>query len=171
MPRRIIKRYLPDSVKLRNHPRLQHFGHRLHDPNLWHLNRRSFSGAVAVGLFCALLPLPGQMLVAALLAIWLRVNLPTSMLLIWVTNPVTIPPVFYSTYRFGAWMLDEPPVKVRFDLSRETLFMLGDIWQPLMLGSLAAGLLVAALGYMSVRLLWRLYVIRRCQKRRQPQEL
>lgn len=171
MPRRIIKKYLPDSVKLRNHPHLQRFGHRLHDPNLWHLNRRSISGAVAVGLFCALLPLPGQMIVAALLAIWTRVNLPASVLLIWVTNPVTIPPVFYSTYLFGAWMLGEPPMQVKFDLSLGTLSTLGRIWQPLFLGSIVTGLLAAFLGYFTVRLLWRFYVVRRCRRRRQPQQL
>ena len=68
MPRKLIKGLLPDSATLRRHPHLARFGARLHDPNLWHLNRRAISGAVAVGLFCALLPLPGQMLIAALLA-------------------------------------------------------------------------------------------------------
>ena len=48
MPRRIIKRYLPDHGKLREHPHLRRFGARLQDGNLWHLNRRSVSGAVAV---------------------------------------------------------------------------------------------------------------------------
>ena len=68
MPRHIIRKYLPDSVKVRTHPHLKRFGERLHDPNLWHLNRRSFSGGVAIGLFCALLPVPGQMIIVMFMA-------------------------------------------------------------------------------------------------------
>lgn len=173
MPRHLIRKYLPDAVKLREHPQLRRFGHRLHDPNLWHLNRRSISGAVALGLFCALLPLPGQLLLGALLAIWLRVNLPATLLLIFSTNPLTIPPVFYSTYRLGAWLLDRPVLRLDFNLSWETLHTLGQVWQPLLLGSLIAGVLAAALGYAGVRLLWRLYVIRRYRRKKVtgPREL
>ncbi|MAT66574.1 MAG: ATP-binding protein [Gammaproteobacteria bacterium] len=168
MPRHLIRKYLPDAVKLRDHPQLRRFGHRLHDPSLWHLNRRSISGGVALGLFCALLPIPGQLLLGPLLAIWLRVNLPATVVLIFTTNPLTMPPVFYSTYRLGAWLLGEPPVKLDFTLTWEALHTLGSVWQPLLLGSLIAGVLAAALGYVSVRLLWRLYVIRRYRRRKVP---
>ena len=34
------------------------FGHSLHNPNLWHLNRFSVSWAVSVGLFMAYVPVP-----------------------------------------------------------------------------------------------------------------
>ena len=42
------------------------FGRWLHHPNLWHLNRRSVSGAVAIGSFSGLVPGPLQMLTALL---------------------------------------------------------------------------------------------------------
>jgi uncharacterized protein (DUF2062 family) len=50
----------------------------LQDPNLWHLNRRSASGGVAVGLFMMYMPPFGQVFMAAAAAIKLRVNLPIS---------------------------------------------------------------------------------------------
>jgi hypothetical protein len=101
VPKKLIKRYLPDHQTLRTHRHLQVFGARLHDPNLWHLNRRSASGAFAVGLFVAFIPLPLQMLLAAALAIVTQVNLPVSVALVWITNPVTMPPIFYFCYRVG----------------------------------------------------------------------
>lgn len=160
MPRRIIKRFLPDHGTFRDHPHLRRFGARLHDGNLWHLNRRSVSGAVAVGLFWALFPMPFQMLPAAACAIWLRVNLPISIVLVWITNPLTMPPVMYATYRLGAWLLDLPPKNINFELTMDNVIAsLGDIWQPLYLGSLVSGSVLALLGFVLVRLAWRLYVV------------
>jgi uncharacterized protein (DUF2062 family) len=69
MPKRFIRRYLPDSHKIRDHKQLRWLGKILEDPNLLHLNRYSVSGAVSVGLFVALLPIPFQMIIAALLAL------------------------------------------------------------------------------------------------------
>jgi hypothetical protein len=95
MPRRLLRRYLPDHRRIREHRHLQFFGDRLHDPNLWHLNRRSVAGAMGVGVFVALLPTLGQMAVAAAAAIWLRVNLPLAVAMVWITNPLTMPPIFF----------------------------------------------------------------------------
>lgn len=165
MPRKLIKGLLPDSATLRRHPHLARFGARLHDPNLWHLNRRAISGAVAVGLFCALLPLPGQMLIAALLAFWWRVNLAASIALVWTTNPLTIPPVFYGTYLIGTWLLDVPSRDVSFLENSDLWSSVAAVWKPLLLGSLLTGVALAAAGFVAVRLLWRLHVVRRCRER------
>ena len=160
MPKKLIKRYLPDHQTLRTHRHLQVFGARLHDPNLWHLNRRSASGAFAVGLFVAFVPIPLQMLLAAALAIVTRVNLPVSVALVWITNPITMPFVFYFCYRVGAWILNEPGPAPSFKFSVARLQSeLASIWQPFLLGSLLAGIASALLGYCTVRGLWRLNLV------------
>jgi hypothetical protein len=100
-----LKRITPDRAKVSQHKQLRVFGRLLLDPNLWHLNRRSASVAVAVGLFIMYAPPLGQMLVAAAIAIALRVNLPISVALVWITNPVTIPPMYYFAYLVGAHIL------------------------------------------------------------------
>ncbi len=108
MPRRIFKRYMPDPESIRNHKGLRFLGPLIQSPNLWHLNRRSVSRAMGMGLFAAFIPIPLQMLLAASLAVWVRANLPISVGLVWLTNPITMPPVFYCTYKMGAWVMGIP---------------------------------------------------------------
>lgn len=170
--KKFFKRSLPSVSELRTHPRLQFFGTLLHDPNLWHFNRRSLSGGMAVGLFTAFIPLPMQMLWAALLAIYFRVNLPLSVSLIWVTNPITIPPLFYFAYKVGTILLGIPTQHLEFKFSQDWLFQtLNAFWQPLLLGSLTLGFLSALSGYLLINLLWRLQVSRSWRNRRERQRL
>lgn len=83
-------------------------GTLLHDPNLWHLNRHSVARAMAVGLFAAFIPIPLQMLLAAFLAISVRGNMPIAVSLVWLTNPITMPVVFFCTYMTGTWLMNIP---------------------------------------------------------------
>ncbi len=168
MPKRIIRRFTPDRETIKNHKHLRMFGNLLHDPNLWHMNRRSVSGAFAVGLFWAFVPIPFQMVGAAATAIVTRVNLPISVALVWLTNPITIPPIFYSTYLVGTWILNEPPQHHNFELSMQWMTQsLSGIWQPLFLGSLLCGVIAAILGYLLIRGLWRWNIVSNMRKRKE----
>ncbi len=168
MPKRLIKRFTPDRDKIRNHKHLQIFGKLLHDPNLWHLNRRSVSGAFAVGLFWAFIPIPFQMVAAAATAIPARVNLPISVALVWITNPITMPPMFYFNYLVGTWILGKPTQQVQFELSWQWFSQsVAEIWEPLYLGSLICAVIAAVLGYIAMRGFWRWHVI--CQLRKRAQ--
>jgi len=159
---------MPDQQTIRNHKRLQFLGTLLHDPNIFHLNRRSVSGAFSVGLFMAFVPVPLQMVLAAIGAIALRVNLPISVALVWITNPLTIPPLYYFAYKVGTWILQTPVRDFQFELSTHWIMgELGVIWQPFLLGCFVSGLGLALLGNLSIRLFWRLYVGRNWLKRRQ----
>lgn len=176
MPKKLIKRFTPDHSTIRDHKHLRFFGSLLHDPNLWHMNRRSASGAFAVGLFTAFVPVPFQMLLAAAGAILFRVNLPLSIALVWITNPLTIPPMFYFTYRLGVWLLGAPAGtdEFHFELSYDWLVTgLGAIWEPFLLGCFVTGSVSGLLGYMTIRGLWRLHLVRHYNERkarRQRQE-
>jgi uncharacterized protein (DUF2062 family) len=166
MAKHLIKRYFPNHDQVRHHRHLQLFGTLLHDPNLWHLNRRSVSGAFAVGLFWSVIPIPLQMLAAAAVAIVVRVNLPISVALVWLTNPVTMPPVFYGCYLVGTWLLGKPEKIERVHLTWEWLSQsMGQIWQPLYLGSIVVGSLLAAVGFFGMRGFWRWHVAQKLKKR------
>jgi uncharacterized protein (DUF2062 family) len=173
MPRHLIKRYTPSRATLKKHRLLRHLGTLLHDENLWHLNRRSVSGGVAAGLFWAMIPIPIQMVTAALSAILFRINLPISVALVWLTNPLTMPPVFYFNYLVGTWLLGEPAKAGDFHLTVEWITAeIGVIWKPLYVGSLVLGILLAVLGYCAMRLYWRWHVLKRFRARggRQPHQ-
>jgi hypothetical protein len=170
MPRKFLKRIMPDHATMREHPHLRKFGQRLAEPRLWHLNRRSVAGAVALGVFVGFMPIVGQMFIAAALAILFRVNLPIASMGVWITNPFTVAPIFYFCYKVGAWVLGQPVDPHAFSLSWEWLtheFIA--IWQPLMLGSVICGVIAAAMGVIFVRMVWRLMVIRSWLQRAKKQ--
>ena len=167
MPRKALQRLLPDPSRFAGHRSLRLLRGRLHDPNLWYLTRHSVSTAVFIGLFIALIPMPLQMLTAALLALWWRANLAISVALVWVTNPLTMPPVYYFAYRLGAALLQRPVQPLEFEPSLTWLIeRLAYIWDPLLLGSLVLGLALGAGGAILVRICWRVSVARRWRQRR-----
>jgi uncharacterized protein (DUF2062 family) len=166
MPKKMLLRYLPARQQVSEHPALRPVSKWLKNPEIWHLHRRSVSGAVFVGLFCAFLPIPFQMLLASFLAITWRCNLPLSFALVWVTNPLTITPIFYFTYRLGAWLLGMELEVTGIELSWNWLMEnFSSIGYPLVVGSLVCGWVAGVSGFVIVRLLWRLHVIRHWQKR------
>jgi len=167
MPKNFIKRFMPDHQMVRNHRHLRFLGKLLHDPNLFHLNRRSASGAFGVGVFVAFVPVPFQMALAAAFAVLFRVNLPISVALVWLTNPITMPPVFYFVYKVGTWMLGTPARELQFQATPEWLMQeIGAIWQPFLLGSFVVGTLCAVVSYFAVRGLWRLRIVRHWQRKK-----
>ncbi len=167
MARKVIKRWFPDLHLVKKYKSLHLFGDILHNPNLWHLNRRSVAGAFAVGLFTAFMPVPFQMIMAAAVAMVFRVNLPISVLLVWISNPITIAPIFYTAYKVGKWVLGEPPGAFHFEPTLDWFFTeFSEVWQPLLTGCFLMGSSASLLGYASIRLYWRYYVVRMLEKRR-----
>lgn len=161
MPRKFLKRFMPDHKTMQQHPHLQRFGQRLTDPKLWHLNRRAVAGGVALGVFVGFMPVLGQMIIAAALAIFFRVNLPLAVMGVWITNPFTMAPIYFFTYKLGAWVLDMPVEQYAFTMTWQWFtheFLI--IWQPLLLGSFICAVTAAILAILFVRLFWRLLVIR-----------
>ncbi len=162
MPRKFFKRYMPDPHTIRQNRSLGIFGSLLHQPNLWHLNRRSIANAFGVGLFFAWWPVPFQMILAAAGAIVFRANLPMSVGLVWVTNPFTMPPMFYFAYLVGVWMIGAPEHAFEFQATMQWVIdELAVIWQPFLLGCLTMAILSSVVGYFTIHLTWRYSVLKR----------
>ncbi|MFT2091067.1 DUF2062 domain-containing protein [Paraglaciecola sp. 2405UD69-4] len=166
MLKKFIKRFLPSPQKIKEQKVLSVFGTLLHDPNLWHLNRRSAAGAVAVGLFFAFIPLPFQMWLSAGMAIPLRVNLPLSVATVWITNPFTMPPIFYGAYLIGTAVLGTKTQEFAFELSWHWVVQsMETIGPAFLVGCLICSIVSSTLGFISFNYLWRLSVIKAWQQR------
>jgi uncharacterized protein (DUF2062 family) len=166
MARKLFKKWLPEPAEIKNKPALQFLGTLLHDPNLFHLNRHSVSVATSIGVFVAFLPIIGQMPTAAVLALLLRANLPIAIILVWISNPITIPPIFFATYELGRWVLDYPPHQFSIEFSWR--WLTGEflkLWKPLLTGSLICGTFFSISSYFFARAFWRWHVIKNWKKR------
>ncbi len=176
MPRKHFRKYLPSHETVRANRFVARFGALLHHPNLWHLNRRSVSGGVAVGLFSGLVPGPLQMLTAACLAIPLRVNLPVALATTLYTNPLTIVPLYLVAYQYGALLTGThagemaAPPDFTFAHMWEWVRAMGEwslsLGKPLAVGLVALALSLAALGYVAVQAAWRGYVVLAWRRRK-----
>ena len=171
MFKKFFQRYIPDRDYLKKNKSLRFLGDHLFNVNLWHFNRRSVAKACAVGIFCAFIPMPFQMVPAAALAIYLRCNLPISIALVWITNPLTMPVIFFFTYKVGCILLNIPPNEAGFQFNWEWLTaQLSRIWVPLYLGSILCGTIAAAVSYFAIRIAWRIHVIRAWKYRYQDKK-
>jgi uncharacterized protein len=176
MPRKYFRRYLPSHEQVRQNRFIGWFGRFLHHPNLWHLNRASVSGGVAVGLFAGLIPGPLQMLTAAMLSVLLRVNLPVALITTLYTNPFTIVPLYVVAYFLGSILTGKSPgAMVRppdFDWSAmgASIRVLVD-WSlslglPLAVGLVTLAVSLAVIGWFLVQIAWRAWVVTQWRRRR-----
>lgn len=176
--RKFLSRFLPHHESVKNNRWLKPFGDWLHHPDLWHLHRRSVAGGVAVGMFCGLMPGPLQMLSATLLSVLFRVNLPVSLLTTLYTNPLTIVPLYMLAYQIGAWVSGVhngmPLAPLVFptlqwnNWASEMWTWLVALGQPILIGLPLLAVILAIVGYVVVRLAWRVLAVFkwRARKRR-----
>ena len=136
-------------------------------PMVWHLNRRSVAGGVAVGLFISWIPVPLQMLVAAVLAAVLRVHVPVSVVMVWFTNPLTFAPLLYAAWHSGSMILGKPVLAEPLTFTTSSILVsAGQAWPMLLTGMLFCASVSAVLGFCATLLVWRIHAIRRWKLRR-----
>ena len=176
--RRSLKHFLPDPDIIRSNRWFAPFANTLLHPRLWHLNRRSAAGAVAAGLFCGLIPGPLQMLGAIICAVIFRVNLPLALLCTLYTNPFTIIPIYMLAFEIGRAVLGgtanfTAPPAMNGDMlgwiPALTHWVIG-LGKPLALGLVLLASLLATLGYLIMRIIWRYWLIRALKRRKHARE-
>jgi uncharacterized protein (DUF2062 family) len=172
--RKYLKRNLPEPETIRANRWLSPLAGTLLHPRLWHLNRHSASGAVAVGLFCGLIPGPFQMIGAALCCLLFRVNLPLALVTTLYANPFTIVPLYLAAFTIGKSVVDDgrvftPPPEMGqmglFSWLGALLDWTLGLGAPLAIGLIMLGGALALVGYFVVRLLWRWHSARAWQAR------
>ncbi|MCL1068308.1 DUF2062 domain-containing protein [Shewanella olleyana] len=167
MPKKLFQKFMPKPETLRNHKYLRVFGNLLDKPNLWSLNRKSAPGSFAIGLFVAWLPVPFQMVIAAGMAIFFNVNIPLAVALVWLTNPITMPFMFYAAYLLGAKILGMDTADFAFEASWQWIeSSIGTIGPPFLLGCVALGLIFAFISFFVIKSLWKYSVLFKWKSRK-----
>ena len=75
---------------------------KLFNRDMWRPCMRSVSVGLSIGLFCAMLPMPFQMLLAAVCCFIGRGNIPIALAACWISNPITQVPLMIFQERVGA---------------------------------------------------------------------
>ncbi|MCA9205612.1 MAG: DUF2062 domain-containing protein [Planctomycetales bacterium] len=167
----MIQRYTIERVR-----RAWHWAHHFVMHNMLHADDppHQLALGVAIGVFVTFTPTVGaQMLLAVFLAWLLRANKVVGVPIVWISNPATIVPIFWTCYYVGRRLLGQPGigrewwselahppqgwwVAVKFYWSR-----LMEIAAPLWLGGCLVGLALGAVAYWSVYYLLCWYRMRR----------
>ncbi len=173
--KKYLKKVLPNTERIANDSSFSRINHYLLNPVLWHINRRSIAKGAAIGLFMAFVPLPMQMLLAAILAILFRANLPISVALTWITNPFTFIPINYFIYKVGELFVsngnNHPVMDLEFkgkswqDIVNQLVQQLHNVGKPFLVGLPIVAIGSSILGYFGVRLVWRLSIYWRTKKK------
>lgn len=129
---------LPRRANLRRYPVLRWFGNVARKaPFLWSFKPQHVLRAIYAGSVIAFLPFVGlQILIAFAAALLLRANLTISAALQFITNPFTIGPVYFGTYKVGQWLIEVTGIGGSHS-------ELGTRINALMIGGVAIGLLCA----------------------------
>ena len=156
MLKKILRKWILSPGKVRQHRSLRIFGGWVEDRNLWRLSRHTTAKAFGIGLYCAMLPVPGQMIISVALAIVFTANVPLSFSLIFITNPLTMPAIYFAAYKLGTLVLGTKPLDIEFEASWTWFAQsLDDIWWPLLVGSQVMGVILGVLGYWLIDAMWR----------------
>ncbi|HIP46176.1 MAG TPA: DUF2062 domain-containing protein [Campylobacterales bacterium] len=118
------------------------------------INRKSVSRAIFWGIFIAFIPMPFQMLAILALTPFIKFNVPIAISMVWLSNPFTMPFMYYIEYQTGSFLLGNPPLP-DVKLSLEWFQSHWDrILLPLYVGTISYSIIIATLAYISVNWCW-----------------
>jgi uncharacterized protein len=164
----VTGRLQPTIDRITSNPWIQRNFPALADPDLWHVNRRSAARAVAIGLFCGLIPGPFQALAAIVGCLVIRANFPIAVVTTLYTNPFTIVPLYLIAYEYGRLLFPDAPPGFTWSLPPSSgiadwlpalLHWMGALGKPLAVGLVMLAATLAAAGWIAVRLAWRCHAV------------
>jgi len=118
------------------------------------INRRTVTRGVAIGLFWGFIPMPMQMLAVMATTPLLRFNVPIAISMVWLSNPFTMPPMYYMEYLTGNLILGQEGIqgiKLTMEWFKENI---GDIFIPLYVGTSFYSIVVTGIVYLVLNKLW-----------------
>jgi len=118
------------------------------------INRRSVTRGIGIGLFWGFIPMPMQMAAVLATTPFIRFNVPIALSMVWLSNPVTMPPMYYMEYLTGNFLLGQEGIQ-NVELTVEWFKNnIGDIFVPLYVGTAFYSIVVSGLIYLGLNWLW-----------------
>ncbi len=159
-----IKKYLPTHQDIEKNSTLKNIK-SLRNRELWSFSCEPVARGVAIGLFAAVIPF-AQMLIAAILSIIFRANVPVAVAMTWVSNPLTFIPFTYSSFYIGRFILSENGSEIHFKEFCWDSSNLSELWssfstwlfqfgKAFFVGMPILAIILAIIGYLGTRLIWR----------------
>ena len=153
--RRIKKflRPLPRRSNVHRYPVLKWFSQTAYKRSyLWSFRRTEISSALFWGVWISMLPIVGvQMIVVFFVSLLVRANLPLIVALQWISNPLTMGPIYFADYKIGLSVLNLLGVDYKknkllspeynwSEFSFSDLLRLIDTFPPMMVGGSVLGI-------------------------------
>ncbi len=152
-----LKASVPTREVLMANPWLKPVAHRLLDPHLWRLQHEAVARGVAIGIFWAFAIPFAQIVVAAVHSVWWRANIPVAVGMTLITNPFTVGFWLWLAYQLGGQILHAPPLAPLAE-GASRMAWLATLGAPALLGMAIFAVAGAAIGYLAVKLAWRVRI-------------
>ncbi|NEW60606.1 DUF2062 domain-containing protein, partial [Sulfurovum sp. bin170] len=118
------------------------------------INRKSISRGIFIGLLIGFIPMPMQMLAVLLFIPFFRFNVPIAISMVWLSNPITMPFMYYMEYQTGNFLLGREGI----DNIELTLDWFSNNWDtimlPLYVGTVPYSLFISLFIYYIINILW-----------------
>ena len=125
-------------------------------------NRAMVVKAFFIGLFIAFIPMPMQMLAVIVMMRFFKFNLPLAITLCWITNPFTMPFIYYIEYIVGSFILNIDTVVVQISVDWFSNNFT-DIFIPLYVGALTVASFISTLVSFLINYLW-IFLVKKSKK-------
>lgn len=141
--------------KIKHHEKINAFIARNKIPQKYlSINRRSVAKGVFIGIFIAFIPMPLQMVAVVALTPFMHFNVPIAILMVWFSNPLTMPFMYYMEYQTGNFLLGKPPLP-DIELS---IRWFTDNWDniilPLYVGTIPYSMIISTVAYLAINWCW-----------------
>lgn len=171
-----IRASLPTREELEGNRFIRPVAHLLLRPALWRFTRRSVPRAVGIGLFVGVLVmLPGiQPVAAAFAAIPFRANVPLTVAVTFLTNPLTTPLILMGSLWVGSDLFGFPAdpgsmmqmIHEGASLAQWWSWLLSSAAPAMVSGLLVLSTVCGLAGYCVAGIAWRLWISEKWRRRR-----
>ncbi len=141
--------------------------------DLWRFNRRSVPRGVALGLFVGIMIPLAHFAAAALLAVFVRANIPIALAATFIGFPAFLPVIWLAAERVGSWLLRVDAMTVVAPVTQtmqatETDHLLAILTQKgpsVAFGMFVIASVLASVGYLATSFFWRVRIGRKRARR------